>query len=91
MSITRRTVIAAACLAAAGPAFAQGEYPGSKVVTIVVAVAAGGPPPPTCSGAFGPIGGASGSAASSSSRTGPAPAAIPASPPWRAPRPTVTR
>ena len=35
MSMTRRTIIAAACLAAAGPAFAQGDYPGSKVVTIV--------------------------------------------------------
>lgn len=42
MSITRRTIIAAACLAAAGPAFAQGDYPGSKVVTIVVPFAAGG-------------------------------------------------
>jgi tripartite-type tricarboxylate transporter receptor subunit TctC len=42
MSITRRTIIAAACLAAAGPAFAQGEYPGSRVVTIVVPFAAGG-------------------------------------------------
>ena len=41
MSITRRTIIAA-CLAAAGPAFAQGDYPGSKVVTIVVPFAAGG-------------------------------------------------
>ncbi len=42
MSITRRTIIAAACLAVAGPAFAQGEYPGSRVVTIVVPFAAGG-------------------------------------------------
>lgn len=43
MSISRRTIIiAAACLAAAGPVFAQGDYPGSKVVTIVVPFAAGG-------------------------------------------------
>lgn len=47
MSITRRTLLAATCLAAGSlaagePASAQGDYPGSKVVTIIVPFAAGG-------------------------------------------------
>ncbi len=41
MRLTRRAIIAAACLAAVPAAMAQGDYP-SRVVTIVVPFAAGG-------------------------------------------------
>ena len=42
MTMTRRAMIAAACLMSAPAAWAQADYPGSKVVTIVVPFAAGG-------------------------------------------------
>lgn len=42
MTMTRRAMIAAACLLAAPAAMAQSDYPGSRVVTIVVPFAAGG-------------------------------------------------
>lgn len=42
MSMTRRAMIAAACLMSVGAAQAQADYPGTKVVTIIVPFAAGG-------------------------------------------------
>ncbi len=42
MTMTRRAMLAAACLMSASAAMAQSDYPGGKVVTIVVPFAAGG-------------------------------------------------
>lgn len=42
MTMTRRAMIAAACLMSASAALAQADYPGTKVVTIIVPFAAGG-------------------------------------------------
>jgi tripartite-type tricarboxylate transporter receptor subunit TctC len=87
--MTRRAMIAAACLLGAPAAMAQGDYPGGKVVTIVVPFAAGG-----TTDLLGRI---------LAERLGarlngkfivenrPGPAAIPASRPSRARRPTATR